>query len=277
MNYYPFHIGDYASATRHLSWDEDLAYRRLMDAYYMQEGPLTAEKRQLYRLVVASSKAQRLAVDIVLDEFFTLADEVYRHHRCDEELERMRVKREKAQASAQARWGNADDNREEMRTHKNIHANAQANGMRAHSEGNAPTPNTTPIKEEDGGAKAPLVDDGKKQIEEFCFGAWNRLAAEHDLSKLQRLTEPRIRALHLRLLEIGGADGWDAMIEIIKQSPFLLGENNNGWRVDIDFVLKPANLTKIMEGKYRGRTRTNPIQDAISNLGRGVQERDFSS
>ena len=27
MNYYPFHIGDYLSATRHLSWEEDAAYR----------------------------------------------------------------------------------------------------------------------------------------------------------------------------------------------------------------------------------------------------------
>ena len=25
MNYYPFHIGDYVSATRHLTWDEDAA------------------------------------------------------------------------------------------------------------------------------------------------------------------------------------------------------------------------------------------------------------
>ena len=32
MNYYPFHIGDYLSATRHLSWDEDHAYRRLLES-----------------------------------------------------------------------------------------------------------------------------------------------------------------------------------------------------------------------------------------------------
>ncbi len=47
MNYYPFHIGDYAKKTRHLSWDEDMAYRRLIDAYYLHEGPLPADKRKI--------------------------------------------------------------------------------------------------------------------------------------------------------------------------------------------------------------------------------------
>jgi len=36
MHYYQFNIGDYASHTRHLSDLEDLAYRRLLDAYYLQ-------------------------------------------------------------------------------------------------------------------------------------------------------------------------------------------------------------------------------------------------
>ena len=40
MNYYPFHIGDYLSATRHLSWEEDAAYRRLLDTYYTTEKPV---------------------------------------------------------------------------------------------------------------------------------------------------------------------------------------------------------------------------------------------
>ena len=45
MNYYAFHIGDYASATRHLSWIEDAAYRRLIDCYYVREVPFPTDKR----------------------------------------------------------------------------------------------------------------------------------------------------------------------------------------------------------------------------------------
>lgn len=70
MNYYPFHIGDYVSKTRHLSWDEDAAYRRLLDAYYTLEKPLPSDLRAVCRLVLATSDAQREAVKVVLEEFF---------------------------------------------------------------------------------------------------------------------------------------------------------------------------------------------------------------
>jgi uncharacterized protein YdaU (DUF1376 family) len=90
VNYYPFHIGDYASATRHLTWDEDAAYRRLLDVYYTLEKPIPADKA--YRLAVAVSKAQREAVDTVLGEFFTQTPEGWRHERCEDELDAMRVK-----------------------------------------------------------------------------------------------------------------------------------------------------------------------------------------
>jgi len=92
MNYYPFHIGDYASATRHLSWDEDLAYRRLLDVYYTTEKPLPADLRQVCRLVLATSETQRKAVEIVLTEFFVLAEEGWASVRADAEIELMRDK-----------------------------------------------------------------------------------------------------------------------------------------------------------------------------------------
>lgn len=90
MNYFPFHIGDYASATRHLSWDEDCAYRRLLDVYYTQEKAIPKERA--YRLVVATSKAQREAVDAVLAEFFIETPDGWTHERCEAELDAMRVK-----------------------------------------------------------------------------------------------------------------------------------------------------------------------------------------
>ena len=43
MNYYSFHIGDYASHTRGLTLIEDLAYRRILDLYYLSESPLFGE------------------------------------------------------------------------------------------------------------------------------------------------------------------------------------------------------------------------------------------
>lgn len=134
MNFYAFHIGDYASATRHLSWEEDLAYRRLIDTYYMREGPLPPDRKQIYRLVVAASKAQRAAVDVILEEFFSLTSEGYTNERCEAELASFRKKSEKARQSAEARW----TKQSAVHSDSDGNANASANAMRTHSEGNAP-------------------------------------------------------------------------------------------------------------------------------------------
>ena len=92
MNYYPFHIGDYLSATRHLSWEEDAAYRRLLDTYYTNEKPLPAELRAVCRLVLATTDSQREAVETVLGEFFELTPDGWINGRADAEIVAMREK-----------------------------------------------------------------------------------------------------------------------------------------------------------------------------------------
>ena len=86
MNFYPHHIGDYLTATAHLSWLEDAAYRRLLDVYYSRESAIPADVAQAARLVRAASKDERKAVDTVLREFFTETPEGWKHKRCDAEI-----------------------------------------------------------------------------------------------------------------------------------------------------------------------------------------------
>lgn len=86
MNYYEIHIGDYIKATAHLSMLEDAAYRRLMDAYYTREAPLPLDRKAVHKLARAQSKDERAAVDYILDEFFTQADDGWHQSRCDEEI-----------------------------------------------------------------------------------------------------------------------------------------------------------------------------------------------
>lgn len=92
MNFYPFHIGDYASATRHLTWDEDAAYRRMLDVYYTSEAPLPADTKKICRLVVATTKVQRDAVQSVLNDFFECTDAGWVNRRADAEIAAMREK-----------------------------------------------------------------------------------------------------------------------------------------------------------------------------------------
>jgi uncharacterized protein YdaU (DUF1376 family) len=86
MNFFKHHIGDYASATDHLSWDEDMAYTRLLRVYYRDEHPLPAEVPKVYRLVRAQSRKERTAVDTVLGEFFIKHPDGWHNKRCDEEV-----------------------------------------------------------------------------------------------------------------------------------------------------------------------------------------------
>jgi uncharacterized protein YdaU (DUF1376 family) len=129
VNYYERHLGDYAKDAGHLSMVEHGAYTLLLDRYYATEQPIPAD--QVYRVCRARTDDERAAVDAVLAEFFVLTDGAWAQGRADAELDRYRGKREKAKASATARWGSADANA--MRTHSERTANAQ----RTQCEGNA--------------------------------------------------------------------------------------------------------------------------------------------
>ena len=86
VNFYPHHIGDYMTATAHLTWLEDCAYRRLLDLYYSREQAIPADIAQAARLCRASSKDERKAVETVLAEFFKLTEHGWEHSRCEVEI-----------------------------------------------------------------------------------------------------------------------------------------------------------------------------------------------
>lgn len=82
MIWYKFHLGDYITHTTHLSDAEDLAYRRLLDLYYMSEQPIPLNTELVARKI-------RLDLDItesVLGEFFEHTENGYFNHRCHVEI-----------------------------------------------------------------------------------------------------------------------------------------------------------------------------------------------
>lgn len=100
MNYFPFHVGDYTAHTAHLEPLEDLAYRRMLDQYYLREAALPVEPADVARLI--RMRGNLAEVTAVLQEFFTLTDGGWVSARCDEEILRMQDKQTKAKASAEA-------------------------------------------------------------------------------------------------------------------------------------------------------------------------------
>ena len=128
VHYYKHHLGDYAGATDHLSWDEDMAYTRLLRVYYRDEKPLPLVKPQLYRLARASSRAQRAAVDAVLAEFFTQSPEGWHNKRADKEIANDREFIAQQRERAQKRWHGGNGH---MPAHVKGNASAYATAMPA--------------------------------------------------------------------------------------------------------------------------------------------------
>lgn len=86
MRHFAHHIGDYASATAHLSFVEDAAYHRLLRLYYRDERPLPADIATCQRITGARSKEERRAVETILREFFELLDDGWHQARADREI-----------------------------------------------------------------------------------------------------------------------------------------------------------------------------------------------
>jgi uncharacterized protein YdaU (DUF1376 family) len=102
MHYYQFNIGDYKSHTEHLSEMEDLAYRRLLDWYYLHESPIPLDESEVARQIRMRSHIDCIAS--VLREYFERTDDGWIHHRANKEMAKAGDKSQKASESAKVRW-----------------------------------------------------------------------------------------------------------------------------------------------------------------------------
>jgi uncharacterized protein YdaU (DUF1376 family) len=105
MNFYPFHIGDYISHTSHLTNEEDLAYRRLIDLYYQTEEPFTRNLMWLAKRVKSSEEV----VATILVEFFEETPDGWKNKRADEEISKYKAMQEGGRKGAAVRWGKGSD------------------------------------------------------------------------------------------------------------------------------------------------------------------------
>jgi len=105
VNFYPFHIGDYISHTSHLTDEEDLAYRRMIDLYYMTESPFPNDAAWIARRV----RTNPAIVLTLLNEFFELEnDDLWHSLRADKEIAKYQYLQESGKKGAEKRWGNRD-------------------------------------------------------------------------------------------------------------------------------------------------------------------------
>jgi uncharacterized protein YdaU (DUF1376 family) len=251
LNYYERHIGDYLKDTAHLSLLEHGIYGRLLDIYYTREEPIP--EAQVMRLVGARSDEERTSVRDVLNEFFNREGDVWRHNRCDYEIERYQDKQRKAKASADARWS-----KEKPQTDRN------ADAMRTHSEGNAPSNQTpvinTPLPPK-GGEGSPVVPCPYAEI----------VKAYHDelpaLPSVRVMDAKRQRAMRQRwawVLSSTKGDGsrratnaaealawFRDYFARVRANAWLMGESpskgHENWTADLDYLMTDRGLKAVIE------------------------------
>jgi uncharacterized protein YdaU (DUF1376 family) len=100
MYYYQFNIGDYASHTQRLSLLEDLAYRRLLDEYYLHERPFNSGLTSVARQI--GMREHENEVQFVLESFFHLTDDGWINVRANKEIAHFKGKIEQASRAGKA-------------------------------------------------------------------------------------------------------------------------------------------------------------------------------
>lgn len=133
MHYFPFHIGDYKSHTHHLNMIEDLAYRRLLDHYYLHEVPI--KQREIARQIGMRDNEQEVLS--VLDEFFVSTDEGFINPKADKIIANYHEMVAAGKRGAAKRWLNQPD------SHPNAHPITLPNATPIATINHKPKPSNT--------------------------------------------------------------------------------------------------------------------------------------
>ena len=70
-----------------------------------------------------------------------------------------------------------------------------------------------------------------------------------NLPQVQKLTEKREKAIDKFLKEFT-EEQFTEICKIANSTDFLIGNNDNGWKADFDFLMRVDKATNILEGKY---------------------------
>ena len=104
--------------------------------------------------------------------------------------------------------------------------------------------------------KTSEIDNIKDLYNEHCF----------NLPKILKLTDKRIKAIK-NIIKKYSAEEIIQAFDLANSSDFLIGNNDRGWKADMDFILREDKFVNILEGKYGGKKKINHVS---SDMGRTV-------
>ena len=245
MIWYKFHIGDYISHTMHLDDAEDLAYRRLLDWYYMSEKPLPLD-------VALVSRRIRLDEDVVspvLNEFFEKTKKGYINARADDEIKAYNVRvdinrkvgklahKKTDKVTSTVALSPPQQNRTDTEQNINTDANASLSGTTF-----PPCPHKELLKlyqKHLPHLTQPRSWEGSRQTNMKARWVQSSKPSEYSPKGYDTLED--------------GLAWWDSFFGYIANDTSLAkGFESNGrvWLPDLVWIINSTNFAKIIDGKY---------------------------
>jgi len=117
--------------------------------------------------------------------------------------------------------------------------------------------------------KGSLKRSSLSQLKINAIFKWNALAQEYNLAPVIDINSGSVREKNLRARSAEKNFDFDLLIDMIRNSPFLLGKTKDPFFVFFDWIIKPTNYQKIIEGNYldrRSYQRFSGIIDGIKDL-----------
>lgn len=110
---------------------------------------------------------------------------------------------------------------------------------------------TTPHSAPKGASYPPRE---KLEVDE-AIRLYSEMAQRSGLAVPRAITPARRQRIAARLRE-HGLPTWTEAVNRIEASNFCRGQNDRGWRADLDFLLQDKSFVSLLEGKYGGEPST---------------------
>lgn len=244
MHYFQFNIGDYASHTRHLTPMEDLAYRRLLDLYYLKDGQVYGDEAEVARQIGLREYIPE--VTQVLQDFFCIGeDDRWTHDRCDAEMADYRRFLEKQKENGKL-GGRPPKNPEKPTANPDL---TQTEPKKTLTTNHKPLTTNQDIHSNECMSETAVSDvHGNVVKPKDVFEEWNDTAKKIGRPTIRDLTPERRKLITDRIRQYSVED-FVTVFNNIERSPFLRGDA--GWKgCTFDWVFKKGNFQKILEGNY---------------------------
>ena len=244
--WYPFYPKDFLIDTLELSLEEECLYRRLIDLYYINEGPLLFDEVFIAKKSRIGRRKLRQILPNVLN-FFVISDGKLHHKRIDAELEKSRKIREVR--SELGRRGGLAKAKAIAKNKPLAKAVARHNHNHNHSNNKYSTQPTTSLA---GACAHGHSHCSPEQVVEIYHDMLP------DLIPIKRLTPKLISQIeHVsRIPQIGCSNEthWRNFFKRVARSDWLTGRaKNEPSRYSLRGLLDEETYTKIAEGQYDNR------------------------